>query len=276
MSKERIEIHDSVESFIKFCDNQPNKTWEGKSRSSNQKGNTGWYGNVSYDGAKALALNGWDKGLKDISERMAQITKECHGKVTLKSIAGSHPDVARFIAGMPDCMNRRIYSDAAKKPCLDIVLNQSYSASVKSSDIMNYGAAIASFIDQLENSGYSISLSIAAVSTTYGTYINNGFLLHLKNQGEALDIGKLVYFIAHTSMLRRLGFAHWEVQCNYDELAGGYGCIVDLPKHMQGDLYFGKEGNLSQCNTIDSALEYVKQQVTKQMPDLLDGIQEAA
>lgn len=268
--KTDIRHYDNITKFLEACDKPVDDSWSEHTRSSRQEGKRdSWYGNVTYDGAKQMALYGWDKGLAKISESMARINKVCERRVMGKHVAGSHPDVARFIAGMPDCMNRRMASDAAKKPCLDIVLNTSYSCAVMPNDIINYGAAIASVIDELENTGYSISLVAGALSNNNDN-VHTGCFINIKQQGEAMDIGKLVYFIAHTSFFRRLCFSHWEANNRYSALSNGYGVICDLPRHMQGDLYFGRQSDLSKCGTMEGALEFVKSKVSQQLPDLLD------
>ena len=269
MTKENIKIYETVSEFIAACDKPVDPTWAGSKRSSRGDRGNNWHGTSSYEEAVKLAVYGWEKGLSQMNDGIAKIQKETTGKVTIKSIAGSHPDVARFIAGMPDCMNTRVYSDAAKKPCIDIAISASYSASIRADQIMNYGIAVASLIDDLESNGYSIQLAVASISINHSN-VNQGCLIKIKNHGEAMDMGKLVYFIAHPSFLRRLAFSHWEANNTQSDLYDGYGTIADLPKNIQGDLYFGKESNLSKCNDINSAIEYVQSVVTKQMPDLID------
>lgn len=268
-SKTDIKTYETVSEFIDACNQPIDPTWAGSNRSS--RGETGgWHGTKTYEEAVKLATYGWETGLKQMNDGIAKIQKETLGRVMVKSVAGSHPDVARFISGMPDCMNTRVYSDSAKKPCIDIAINASYSASIKPDQIMNYGIAVASLIDDLESNGYSIQLAVASTSINHSN-VNQGCLIRIKNHGESMDIGKLVYFIAHPSFLRRLAFSHWEANNKQSDLSYGYGTIADLPKPMQGDLYFGKEGSLSKCNDIRAAVDYVQSVVRAQMPDLIDA-----
>lgn len=268
----RIKSFSTVTELLKACSAEPTFTLR---RTSHSAERASWLGSKSYEEAENLASCGWDKGLKEITERLASIPKECEGRVVMKDIAGSHPDVARFVAGMPDCMNRRVVSDAARKPCLDIVVNASYSGATDVNDIINYGSAIASHIDELENSGYSISLAVAYTSETCRTQIAQGCMLQVKKHGEPLDLGKLVFFVAHPSAYRRIGFAYWETTCTNDELASSYGhCLESFPESLRGDLFFGDVH--PSCRTVKKAMDYVRKIINAQMPELFTGGQRAA
>ena len=263
-----IRHYDTIHDFINACNAPAKHDWT--YRPSKDDGSKDFTGTHTYKEAENLASNGWEHGLKQITNNLSLINKTVEGGEIIKSIAGSHPDIARFIAGMPDCMNRRVITDSAKKPCLDIVLNGSYGSKISTTQIINYGSAIASIIDDLENSGYSISLTVSA--TTLPAYKNNyGCMLNLKQQGESMDIGKLIFFIAHPSFLRRLAFSHWETQVTLEALTLRYGKISDLPKNLQGDIYFGKHSDLSSCNTMQGAITYVKETIKRQIPDLLQA-----
>lgn len=264
-----IKTYDTVTSFLAACNAPPDKSFNGR-RYSHALGHADWMGTDTYEAAEKLALYGWERGLEQVSEKLALINKTVEGRSMQKSVAGSHPDVARFIAGMPDCMNSRRYTDSAKKPCLDIVLNCSYSSRVNPSNIINYGTAIASVIDELENSGYSVSLNIGDCCELKGKKVS-GMLIDVKKQGENMDIGKLIFFIAHPSFLRRLAFSWLEANNTKYQIADNYGSIYDIPEAMRGDLYFGKQGTLSECNDMEGALAYVKGIVSAQMPELLQA-----
>jgi hypothetical protein len=168
-------------------------------------------------------------------------------------------------------MNHKVVNQAAQAPCIDIVMNCSYSGAIDAKHIMNYGAAIASYIDALEASGYSVSLAIGAASETYQSNIEQGCVINLKTQGEALDLGKLAFFIAHPSFLRRLAFAQWEVFNTKDDLINGYGKVCDFPQNLQGQVYFGKATSLSSCATLQGAIEHVQRVINAQMPELLQA-----
>lgn len=188
-----------------------------------------------------------------------------------KAIAGSHPDVARFIAGMPDNMNKRIVSDCMRKPCYDIVVNASYSCDITTKQIMNYGAAIANAIDTLEGLGYSISLKLAHAARNDDKAW--GECIVMKSHGEALDLDRMAFYVAHPSFLRRLVFSHNEAFNTQATISYGYGSPCGLPEeHMLGDtiMYFPHQRSLDDCDTLTGALDHVFHLIKSQHPDLIE------
>ena len=273
-TRENIITYYSISDFLAGCETPPNETWKDARRSSRENSDS-WTG-CSYEKAKEFALYGWEKGLERISAKLIQTVRKGTTRQTVKSVAGHTPDVARYVAGLPDCMNMYRMAESNSKRCLTIVLNTSYSARVNPEEIINYGTAIATLIDDLETARYSVTLTIGAISTTNYTQRDQGYLIDVKSEGQALDLGKLAYFIAHPSQLRRLGFSHWEGHCDEKEMGFGYGTICDLPKALRGDLYFGQQSDLSHCNTPASAMKFVQGIVNKQMPGLLETDSQAA
>lgn len=274
-----IKVYETAIDLLEECGKQPfDAAWAGYRSSHNEQNDSGakWYGSDSYDHAKSLALHGWEKGLKDISGKIAVVTSEFPARVTLKDICGNVPDIGRFLANMPDCMNRRVHSESARKPIVSIMVNASYSGSISAEHIMNYGAAIACLVDSLENAGYSVMLRASSTSLNYEG-VNQGFIINVKNHGEYLDMGKVAFFLAHPSFLRRIAFAHWEVNNTKASLYSGYGMISDIPKDMQEDaVYFGKQGSLCDCASMEGALKSVMRKLKEQRPDMLEDTAMAA
>jgi hypothetical protein len=190
----------------------------------------------------------------------------------IKSVAGAFPDVGRYIAGMPDCMNRKTISEAKRKPCMDIVVNAAYNGNVRAENILNYGAVLASLIDSLEQAGYSLSIRVGVAVRTQKS-VTKGYLVSIKEHGDHLDVGRMAYFVGHVSMLRRLGFSHIENHLYYNKDVGkGHGSAAEMPDDCRGNLYFGQD-ELYACRDMQGAMEYVQKKVKAQMPELL---QEAA
>lgn len=271
MKKVNIMTYDTLEAFVADCDKPSNNTWAGKHRYSQDDSQSEWCGGVTYQEARKLALYGWEKGLKDISEKLSLIPHEGQQRIVVKDVCGHSPDVARFVAGLPDCMNRRTTGLSKRKPCLDILVNAGFSGCINAGDILNYGAAIASLIDSLERAGYS--LSIIAGSMVKLDSQDFGAFVRLKNHGEPLDMDRLAFFIAHPASLRRLRFSHREVFCTYDDIGSSYGGSIDVPKDtFQYDLYFPRHlHKMPQCSTVTKAMSYVIDLVKKQQPELLEA-----
>ena len=88
-------------------------------------------------------------------------------------------------------------------------------------EITNWGVSILSYIDRLEDEGYSAEVvvsSCACGSEITGRLLD--FSLVAKESGEALDLDKLAFIIAHPSFIRRLYFA--VIQSLKHVYKGGY------------------------------------------------------
>lgn len=276
MTNKNIMLYNNVSDFLADCDKPVGASWVGKTRYSQEVDQNSFCGGASYNQAKKMAVHGWPEGLKKMTDKISSAaTNAGPQNLNVKAIAGHSPDVARFIAGVPDCMNRKIMTNARRKPCLDIVVCGGFSGDVGAEQIMNYGAAVVSVIDGLELAGYSLSVIVGSIVDF--SSITSGAFVRLKNHGEHLDLGRLAFFVAHPASLRRLRFAHREVFVSHNEVGSGYGRSIDLTaEDMPRDLYFPKHtsnGGIISCGTFAGAMRYVTGIVKKQMPEL---VQEAA
>ncbi len=174
-------------------------------------------------------------------------------------------------------MSRRVIRESSKRPIVDIVINASYSSIVSANTIMNYGAAIAIVIDELEDQGFSVGLHVGAANAHSGKDGNTyGTLVEVKRSGERMDIDRLIFFTANPAFLRRFVFAYWETK--YDGSTGGfqygYGRIaeMEIKNYPDDSVYFGmQDGELNRsCNTVESAKAFIKKRIKTQRPDMVD------
>ena len=176
-----------------------------------------WAG-CSWREAVKYARDGWPEGRRIIEERSEHF-KEAFGTTMIlqqrpaivHDIAGSMPDVGRFLAGVPDNMMTwsRIESHA---PAIRIVINQAASSGISSEQIMNRGAVVCALIDLLESSGKRCEIvAVAAVADDWSAYRHKlEIAVMLKQADEPLQIDKVAFMLAHPAALRRIGFALME------------------------------------------------------------------
>lgn len=268
-----IENFSSVDSFMNYIESTPHKNWSTRC-SMKERGE--WAGTYDYETAIKYATKGWPEGLKKVTEKLGLNRTIGRAKTPVYDVFGERPEIGRFLSGVPDCMSRRVIRESSKRPIVDIVINASYSSNVSANTIMNYGAAIAIVIDELEDQGFSVGLHVGAANA-YGAGDGNtyGALIEVKRSGERMDIDRLIFFTANPAFLRRFIFAYWETK--YEGTTGfqyGYGRIdeMEVKNYPEDGIYFGmQDGQVNKsCGTVESAKRFIKERIKTQRPDMVD------
>lgn len=180
-------------------------SWNYQSSLSTGRGDA-WDLGVGLDGALRLAETGWSEGAKNLSDKLAaHMPERDHVDSWRYDVAGELPDIGRFLVGDPSCMKRHGHPKG-HKPIISILVNLCCSGGVPASHYANYGAALCSVIDQLENSGRRVELSVAWISEFYGdARFSGGWTV--KHAEDALDLAAVAFSLAHPAASRRIGFA---------------------------------------------------------------------
>ena len=114
---------------------------------------------------------------------------------------------------------------------------------------MAKGATVAALVMLLELGGVRCEVDLVqAVMPSRGPgrgkFIHHQTVVRLKEAHHALDVGRLVFALAHPSTLRRFFFSIQE-QLPAEELSaagvtsGGYGTPADVSPEHRGDVYIG-------------------------------------
>jgi hypothetical protein len=181
-----------------------------------------WDLGAGWDGALRMAKTGWEEGVRKIDVAARQIVPTARTASFSYDVAGEFPDVSRFCAGDPMHMRSRKH-DKAHRPVVHLVVNVCCSGSVAAQHFVNYGAAVAGLVDQLENAGRRVELDVIGVNGHNG----RGRTVcgwKVKRAEDHLDLSAVAYSIAHPAAFRRLMFAMWErtplsLECS------GYGSV---------------------------------------------------
>lgn len=253
---------------VKTC--QAKNDWRSLHSSSDS-----WAGG-SLSQALDLASNGWSDGLKRMQKDMDVLKIEGKWKSRVNDVAGDFPIVPRAIAGLPDAMSRRTVSTASRKPIIDIYLSPVMTSQGKADKFITLGAAIVDFIDSCESVGYSVTLTTSMIATGYSGDIC-GSVFPLKKAGESLDLEKIVYFIAHPTFLRRLGFQDFASKLFCSELGQGMGrpvaSDIHISKAESGALMFVTTAeSVNRISCPADAKKWVLDCVKTQRPELLESL----
>ena len=248
-------------------------------RSSRDTTRPGFHGTDNYDEACKLARDGWPEGLEKLTSKLDLCLGKGKSRYRVNDVAGDYPDIGRFLSGVPVCMSRRVIDQGRKRPIIDIIMNVSYSGNTSQDAIINYGAAVASAVDELETAGFRVNIQIGCMVKGNETGTLYGCLVNAKTAGESLDLDRLIFFIAHPSFFRRFGFGYFEIAMNYDELGYGYGKVgtMDQKDLGQETIFFPGSTTLNNdCRSLDKARDYVKGIIRGSRPDLFNDVSEAA
>lgn len=227
-------------------------------------------GTKSWEEAIGLAQKGWPEGCSKMVTNLSAAQFMQPGatyKAEALSVAGAYPLMPAAIAGEPDCMVTDGLENSATKPIYRFVVNTSFIAAVTPQQVMNRGAAILSWIDQLEAEGARIELICLRscdVGRSEGVNRYSG-ILTLKRADEPLEIDRAAFAIAHPSMLRRIWFAalafHNETEANFSD--GLFKSSDYEPEQWKttNSVYFGalrEEDAGKPYNTMTTALKTIE------------------
>jgi hypothetical protein len=259
---------DTLYSMLAFV-NRP-KQWQG-SIMSNASGDRDWYGTPNYQAAINLASHGWPEGRSYLTHAVNAIASaKSHSLAHAFSydVAGYFPSVPRAVAGDPLNMVSFEPAELASKPIVRLVYQNNASSSYSGNDLLNYGAALLSICDALEQAGYRTE--ITCCTYTKASYNKPEYAAFasviVKHAQEHFDIDRMAFTLANPSMLRRLWFSYYEQFADMENgLSSTYGRPIPPPKNLfdedqviiDGVNYYGHDQLSSPVKAFEAALPRV-------------------
>lgn len=186
-----------------------------------------WTQTESFDEAVLLMKRGWSdmaqklvNKLKVIDKKTEMVTK----RRSVNSVAGFHPVVPLYLAGVPTSMVS-YKMVPVKQKIVNITKLLNYHGGISSETIIDESIKVLQIVKKLEAQGYSVNVNVAFGSSKNGR--NIAASIRIKNANERLNVSKLAFPMVHPSMLRRLMFRYIEVTPNATNgYAKGYGAPV--------------------------------------------------
>jgi len=208
----------------------------------------GFNGNVTLDQAVDLAKHGWNEHLSetlDIAESAVSLCEQEHEQFTFApvyDVAGGDVDVARFLAGEPECMvdyPLTVTSKAGR--VITLCASMAYSSAISSDVIVKRGQVIVALAIALSKLGHSIELwaDISGRGKYGGGDMLRGRVL-VKGADGVLDAERILFAYSHPAMLRQLGIvlvnaSREEKGCELPGLSGTSSTNPRSPKHDLAD-----------------------------------------
>lgn len=203
----------------------------------------------SWEDAKEWALYGWPEGAREASEQSARIVDRAINATSLSEslgigsdVVGACYDVGAYSAGVPECWIKPEMQ--LVKRAIHIGVNIGASGGIPASTLRRRGIALASLVLALTAKGYPVTVTVGTVhdygaSSLWGGRNSAKEYVSVRvidaSTGSQLDIDRLVFAMAHPTMLRRFDRA----------LSGGNrwnsssACTDDHPTDDEYDLFIG-------------------------------------
>ncbi len=175
-----------------------------------------WAGG-SWDEALRLAVDGWPVPLLDTDVTVAALRERAGlgaSVTTLEpawDVTGSEVDIGAYLAGVPECMVDAVPRQTSRRGrIVAFLVPACYSNKTPHTLIQNRGIALATLCSAIIAAGHSVEIWSGFVGLLDDDRIAS--VARVVSAGEPLDLGRLIFAVAHPLMLRRLWFAVWDAQ----------------------------------------------------------------
>tara|TARA_R110000824_G_scaffold75947_7_gene192592 strand:- start:339 stop:1268 length:930 start_codon:yes stop_codon:yes gene_type:complete len=265
------------EQFLQFCNTQPDlvdyfeSRKESRESRSKESNDDPWSGTKTYDDCKELAERGWADGLEYVEEvrkRMANIIsskiKAYHPRY---AEAGDEIDIGAYLDGDPEhwIEFHEVETDGTGGKIVRVLVNVAVSCGVDKDIFIHRGAAVVGLIEQLQQCGYSVEMTLVSTTHTSDSEKIHQYEVPVKRSDEHLDGDRAAFMIIHPSILRRLIFAAKE-QEETDDYMGGYGTPCEIVGATDKDFVFDRihgGDDLEPWKSVESAADAVIEALVK-------------
>ncbi|HEY0448535.1 DUF7192 family protein [Actinophytocola sp.] len=214
-------------------------------------GDSEWAGGTWAE-ALRLAVDGWPLALRDADVTVGALRERAGlgvAATTLEptwDVTGSEVDVGAYLAGVPECMVDATPRRTSRRGrVVTFLVPTSYSHRTPHEQVRNRGIALATLCAAIIGAGHSVEIWSGWACMVGAD--RHAAVARVVSAGEPLDIGRLIFAVAHPLMLRRLWFAVWDAQDPvvaqrmFDEDYGGppFHCVPeDLPEQVTDPYVF--------------------------------------
>ena len=220
-----------------------------------------WYGNVSWEEAKTLAISGWIEGLNEIKKISVELSEIIATKIVRYEpeygVGGGVVDVGAFLSNSPEYFMMKNSTEKEQEgKIITIVCSVSFSAAIDSKVIIQRGGIVCALADAIEMSGFRCE--IIANRTSFSKSGKFEIDVTLKKAQQSLNIIELAFCLAHPAMLRRFMFSVEELE-GWADYAYCYGTPHEATE--KGDLYIDEIYSYIVPNS--QAINWVTEQLKK-------------
>ena len=236
-----------------------------------------WAG-ATWEEAMRLARDGWTTVLPEVDAEVAELRERVVDEVLTTAlvpawdVTGGEVDIGAYLSGVPECMVDAVPQRISTRGrVVTFVVPAGYVDTTPHSAVHNRGVALAALCSSIIASGHSVE-----IWSSDCVYVSRderySAVARVVSAAEPLDMGRLMFVMAHPAMLRRLWFSVWDsseehiaerkYEANYG--ATPYTCYPeDLPAGVEEPYilpYLSPDE--PQWETLDSALAWCREMFT--------------
>lgn len=198
-----------------------------------------FYGEAEWEDTVKLANHGWVEQINNVNLMTEEIRDEL--KIDLQKAMDPYWDVQgvsfnmdRYLTGEPECvMNIRPIEVAKPGRVITLLVSCSASAGVNQQKLIERGLAICGLIEALRYMQHGVEVWVEQTVTRGSDMLST--LVNVKQASEHMDMGKVIFAIAHPTMLRRMVFSveenqprEWRRRIGVGDEGFGYGMPHNL------------------------------------------------
>ncbi len=166
--------------------------------------------------------------------------------------SGAEVDMGRYLSGEPECM---IESEpiriSRQGRAVRLAVNVSFVNSIREDVVRKRGAAVLALVDILSRAQHPLEIWACIVPASGDAKRRFVYSIKIQAANEPLDMGRVMYFLAHPTVFRRLGFSVIDGDAKRDDTfsrryLSGYGTFRGGPENEIQAEDLGEEGG----NTI--------------------------
>lgn len=228
------EEFEDINSLLRVINSRNNNSVM-RDENSSRTGSENFTGSKSYDESVKLIRTGYVDILKDVKEKLTEITRQNKQfdsgfrPMPRNNIVGYVPNVPNAIRNIPESMiNTNIVPQ--KRKTLSVVYSIEGNCNETTDFFIKTGTILLAAINTIEKSGVQVKLSVAFMTSQQGNETTCPTVV-IKNYGQRFDLQKVCFPLAHPSMLRRIGFKWLETTPQITESGFAYGYGKD-PKDL--------------------------------------------
>jgi hypothetical protein len=187
----------------------------GRRERGDGQGGDAWAGG-SWEEALRLAEDGWTAVLPAVEAEVAVLRERAGSEVLTTAlvpawdVTGSEVDVGAYLSGAPECMVDAVPQRISTRGrVVAFLVPTAYANTTAHSAVRHRGVALAALCSAIIASGHSVE-----IWSGYCGYLSAtdrfASVARVVSAAEPLDVGRLMFVMAHPAMLRRLWFAVWD------------------------------------------------------------------
>lgn len=202
-----------------------------------------WLGDGSFDETLRYAEGeGWQGAIPAAERLVAHIETDLgfamvNDFVTTFDVAGSEVDMGRYMAGEPECMSESMPMKVMRTGrVIKIAVPVCYSSMINAETVKARGAAVMALVNAFAMMQHPVEIYACLAIHGSGNYQREdgtrgdprlSYVIKVQDADQPLNMGRVMYALAHPTMLRQLIFA-LEHQENDDviwkfSIGSGYG-----------------------------------------------------